>query len=392
MDDATFDFYEDATVKRKEYDTISTLSTERANSGCDYGFDYESVVADSTRSNSIFSNQESILSLLCDQSQSVNPQKNKRKPRKDTPQIGMNYQNVQISNIPEDEVVYFGYEIARESAEEASSERLTPFPAGLTEADILSSSDREILKEADAILRNVKTNLNIRFQDLSSRLSDYNQACQQNSGQTLTENSHHTDDVDNLQNITSSSSTGDPQDTVKNEYLTESTNRSGVKYERLSECGRQPIDKWLADSKIGENSEPQNVQTITRPITTNKKPNAQQTGEPQNGKNQRNRTSVPVQVKSQAYYQNGELAVTVTSSDRRNPIGENVDVKITVIHKYSTNPSERKRTVCNKKKKGNKSLKPPADRNVVENRANWPEFNTTINEEAHKRYLSRHGI
>lgn len=94
------------------------------------------------------------------------------------------------------------------------------------------------------------------------------------------------------------------------------------------------------------------------------------------------KTRVPVVLKAEAMYNNGELEITVR--DDRNRCPQNVDIKITVVHGV---PKKRVNS-----KFAAYSVVPrfpgifALDRDVVKHRAMRPAFNTRINPEAVERY------
>lgn len=110
-------------------------------------------------------------------------------------------------------------------------------------------------------------------------------------------------------------------------------------------------------------------------------PNKQQTRKP----------AVPIPLKSDAIYCNGELSVSVRGDRRGNPDRNKFNVTITVIHKHT---KSRAMPYLSRQTRPPRKLPPcpPIDWDIVQHRATFPGFNTATDPEVNRRYLQQFGL
>ena len=107
---------------------------------------------------------------------------------------------------------------------------------------------------------------------------------------------------------------------------------------------------------------------------------------------------IPVQLRSNACFRNGQLEVEVTCDDRMYSAADPMNVKVTFVHKHvPVPPMKNTKTSAYNVKKGKKSdklftcLSSPVNRNVIHQRALWPPFNTHLDREASERHMKIFG-
>ena len=112
---------------------------------------------------------------------------------------------------------------------------------------------------------------------------------------------------------------------------------------------------------------------------------------------------IPIQLRSNACFRNGQLEVEVTCDDRLYASADPMNVKVTFVHKHvqlnkgnkctkaSTKPSAYKAKTGKKSDRLLNALYPPMNRNIIHQRAQWPPFNTHIDPEASARHKKMFG-
>jgi hypothetical protein len=110
---------------------------------------------------------------------------------------------------------------------------------------------------------------------------------------------------------------------------------------------------------------------------------------------------VPVRLKAEAIYRDGQLEISVTGNERGAPAADNMAVKITVVHKFpggkqANRTGAQKRSQYSKRYGVTKSRKDwkkegPSNRHVIKHRAVYGQFNTHVDNEASDRYMQYFG-
>lgn len=106
--------------------------------------------------------------------------------------------------------------------------------------------------------------------------------------------------------------------------------------------------------------------------------------------------SIPMQLRSNAWYRDGKLEVEVMCDDRLNYSSDPLEVKVTFVHKhlYSSKlrqPTAYKTNFWKKPDKIQNWIAAPTNRDIIQQRALWPPFNTHVDPEASERHVKIFG-
>ena len=101
---------------------------------------------------------------------------------------------------------------------------------------------------------------------------------------------------------------------------------------------------------------------------------------------------VPIQLRSNACFRNGQLEVEVACDERMYSVADPMNVKVTFVHKHvPLSPNKTKASAYQQRrgKKWNKALtclSSPTNRNIIHQRAQWPPFDTHLDQDASARH------